>query len=94
MSWGAIGARTTESRVIANWRLASLSPVGFKMVLMARLKSPADAINNAAGARRIASPLRQQMGSFGDVELAATAIAISFCAAVKRQTIARNMLLR
>ncbi len=39
ISWGAIGARTTESRSTAKW-LALSRPVGFKMVPMGNTRLP------------------------------------------------------
>ncbi len=40
MSWGAIGARTTESQVHRELASGLSCPVGFKMALMAPSRSP------------------------------------------------------
>ncbi len=47
MSWGAIGARTTESQVHRELSSGLSCPVGFKMAQMAQLKVAIDAINAA-----------------------------------------------
>ncbi len=49
MSWGAIGARTTESQIHRELASGLSCPVGFKMVQMA-LKIAIDAINSARSA--------------------------------------------
>lgn len=92
MSWGAIGARTTESQVHRELASGLSCPVGFKNGTDGTIKVAIDAINAASAPHCFLSVTK--WGHRLSLTPAVTAIAISSCAAVKRRTTARRTLLR
>ncbi len=81
MSWGAIGARTTESQVIASWLPVSLARWGFKNGTDGTIKVAIDAINAAGAPHCFLSVTKWAIPP--SLTPAGTATAISFCAAAK-----------
>ncbi|STV43373.1 2-keto-3-deoxy-D-arabino-heptulosonate-7-phosphate synthase I alpha [Klebsiella pneumoniae] len=88
MSWGAIGARTTESQVHRELASGLSCPVGFKNGTDGTIKVAIDAIN-AAGAPHCFLSVTK-WGHSAIVNTAVTATAILFCAAAKSLTTARS----
>lgn len=88
MSWGAIGARTTESQVHRELASGLSCPVGFKNGTDGTIKVAIDAIN-AAGAPHCFLSVTK-WGHSAIVNTSGNATAILFCAAAKSLTTARS----
>ena len=88
MSWGAIGARTTESQVHRELASGLSCPVGFKNGTDGTIKVAIDAIN-AAGAPHCFLSVTSG-ATRRSLTPAATATVTLFCAAAKSRTTARR----
>jgi len=89
ISWGAIGARTTESQVHRELASGLSAPIGFKNGTDGNIKIATDAIQAASRPHHFLSV--QRMGKFLLWKLKATKTVTLFCVAVKSQTMKRSM---
>ncbi|XPE63952.1 hypothetical protein ACNKHU_03330 [Shigella flexneri] len=82
ISWGAIGARTTESQVHRERHQGFSRPVGFKNGTDGTIKLVIDAIMPPV---RRTAPVRNEIGAFGDWNTSGNADCHIILAAVKSQ---------
>ena len=85
ISWGAIGARTTESQVHRELASGLSAPIGFKNGTDGNIKIATDAIQAAAGGHHFLS-VHIEMARWRLCRPMATRTATSFCAAARRPT--------